>query len=235
MPVQRHNVVIPREDGGVEVHPLKEWLRQHPDILPGIDPNSSTSHQLRSALRRLGWTMQESPTEIRLIKPGTDLGSQVVSEVLGSNELPDDADADSSPFFSLEYQLRDFIASNISTISINGRRLRLYIDPTGRDGVEFPSAVGPIDILAVDDKGSFFVFELKRANSADRAIGQLARYMGWVQQTVGKGREVSGVVVAKSIGENLRYAASIVPKVYLFEYEVKFHLKAAHGLIPGST
>jgi hypothetical protein len=67
MPVQRHNVVIPREDGGVEVHPLKEWLRQHPDILPGFDPNSSTSHQLRAALRRLGWLMEESATEIRLI------------------------------------------------------------------------------------------------------------------------------------------------------------------------
>ena len=233
MPVQRHNVVIPREDGGVEVHPLKEWLRQHPDTLPGVDPSSNTSHQLRNALRRLGWTMQETPIEIRLIKPGTDLGSQVVSEVLGPSDSHDeaDADADVSPFFSLEYQLRDFIASNLNTISINGRRLRLYVDPTGRDGVEFPSAVGPIDILAVDDKDSFFVFELKRANSADRAVGQLARYMGWVQQTIGKEREVFGVIVAKSIGENLRYAASIVPKVHLFEYEVEFHLKPAHDLI----
>jgi endonuclease len=189
---------------------------------------------LRNALRRLAWTMQETPTEVRLIKPGTDLGSQVVSEVLGSSDLPDDADADVSSFFSLEYQLRDFIASNLSTISINGRRLRLYVDPTGRDGVEFPTAVGPIDILAVDDKDSFFVFELKRANSADRAIGQLARYMGWVQQTIGKGREAFGVIVAKSISENLRYAASIVPKVHLFEYEVEFHLKPAHDLISAS-
>jgi len=235
MPVQRHNVVIPRGDGGVEVHPLKEWLRQHPDILPGLDPNSSTSHQLRNALRRLGWTMQETPTEIRLIQPGTDSGSEVLSEVLGSSEVPDEADADISPYFSLEYQLRDFIASNLSTISINGRRLRLYIDPTGREGVEFPSAVGPIDILAVDDKDSFFVFELKRAHSADRAIGQVARYMGWVQQTIGKGREVFGVIVAKSISENLRYAASIIPKVHLFEYEVEFHLKSAHDLTSASV
>lgn len=72
MPVQRHNVVIPRQDGGVEVHPLKEWLRQHPDILPGMDPGMTTTHQLRNALRRVGWAMQETPTEIRLIKPGTD-------------------------------------------------------------------------------------------------------------------------------------------------------------------
>jgi hypothetical protein len=60
MPIQPHNVVIPRDDGGVEVHPLKEWLRQHPEIITGLDPNSSTSHQLRGALRRLGWTMQKT-------------------------------------------------------------------------------------------------------------------------------------------------------------------------------
>lgn len=122
------------------------------------------------------------------------------------------------------------MASNLNTISVNRRRLRLYVDPTGRDGIEFPSAVGPIDILAVDESGSFYVFELKRASSADRAIGQLARYMGWVQQTIGKGREVSGVIVAKSISDNLRYAASIVPRVHLFEYEVEFHLRPAHHL-----
>lgn len=228
--MQRHNVVIAREDGGVEVHPLKEWLRQHPDVLPGFDPNSSTSHQLRNGLRRLGWTMQETPTEIRLIKPGTDSSALVVSELLGSSDMSDDPDIDAAPFFSLEYQLRDFIASNLSTISVGGKRLRLYVDPTGRDGIEFPSAVGPIDILAIDESGSFFVFELKRASSPDRAMGQLARYMGWVQQTIGKGQEVSGVIVAKSISDNLRYAASIVPKVHLFEYEVEFHLKPAHEL-----
>ena len=53
--IDGHNVVIPREDGGVEVHPLKEWLRQHPDQVPaGLDATSSTSHQLRYGLRRLG-------------------------------------------------------------------------------------------------------------------------------------------------------------------------------------
>jgi hypothetical protein len=123
----------------------------------------------------------------------------------------------------------------LNAISINGRRLRLWIDPTGRDGVEFPSAVGPIDILAVDDKESFFIFELKRANSSDRAIGQLARYMGWVQQTIGKGHEVFGIIVARSVGENLRYAASIVPNIHLFEYGVEFHLRPAHDLNSASA
>ena len=32
--------------------------------------------------------MQETPTEIRLIKPGANSGAEVVSEVLGSSEVP---------------------------------------------------------------------------------------------------------------------------------------------------
>jgi endonuclease len=125
--------------------------------------------------------------------------------------------------------LRDFIAQNIGTIDVRGKKLRVYVDPTGRDGVEFPTAVGPIDILAIDASGEFYVFELKRARSPDHAIGQLVRYMGWVTQTIGKGRKVNGVIVAKEIGLNLRYAISVVPNVNLFEYEVEFHLKSANG------
>jgi hypothetical protein len=178
--------------------------------------------------------MQETPIEVRLIKPGTEFGTQVIGEVLGSSEVTDDAEGNSEPYFSLEYQLRDFLASNLNTISIKGRRLRLYIDPAGRDGIEFPTAVGPIDLLATDENGSFFVFEIKRASSSDRAIGQVARYMGWVKQTIGKGRDVSGVIVAKSISENLRYACSIVPNVFLYEYAVEFHLRPAHELAPVS-
>jgi RecB family endonuclease NucS len=100
----------------------------------------------------------------------------------------------------------------------------LYVDPIGRDGIEFPTAVGPIDILAIDDSNAFIVFELKRARSPDHAIGQLTRYMGWVKQTIGKEHEVRGIIVAKAITENLRYAVTVIPNVSLFEYEVSFQL-----------
>jgi RecB family endonuclease NucS len=118
----------------------------------------------------------------------------------------------------------------MSAIDVNGKKLRLYVDPAGRDGIEFPTDVGPIDILAVDELGAFVVFELKRARSPDHAIGQLTRYMGWVQQTIGAGHEVSGIIVAKEIGKRLRYAVSVVPNVNLFEYEVEFHLKLADDI-----
>jgi hypothetical protein len=229
--MQKHNVVIPKGDGGAEVYPMKQWLRDHPEHLPpGVETTTSTSHQLRSILRKKGWTLKESPNEISLIPPGADIGD--VENILGEPEGDEEEAAQYGDqiTFNLEYQLRDFIASNMNAIDVGGRRLRLYIDPTGRDGIEYPTEVGPIDILATDESGSFFVFELKRASSPDRAVGQLARYMGWVKHTIGKDRAVNGVIVAKDITEKLKYATLVVPNVHLFQYEVEFHLKHAQEL-----
>ena len=232
--MQRHVVYTATADGGIEIHQLKEWLRQHPDQMPaGLDPNpnNSTSHQLQSGLLKMGWTKQETPREFRLFAPGTS-GEVNVDKIIGSPTEEANSE-DESPYFSLEYQLRDFLAGNFGMVDINGRRLRLFVDPAGRDGIEYPSAVGPIDILAVDDEGAFFVFELKRANSPDRALGQVARYMGWVKQTIGKGKSVYDIIVAKAISENLKFARTVVPDVYLFEYQVSFTLNQAHELSIG--
>jgi len=228
--VKRFNVVVPKEDSGVELYAMKQWLRRHPQHVPsGLDATLSTSHQLRNGLRRLGWAVQETSTEVRLTPPGINASEAVVGAVLGGETYAEEAEAEEASF-GLEFQLRDFVAQNIGAIDVGGKRLRLYVDPTGRDGIEFPTAVGPIDILAVDESGGFFVFELKRARSPDHAIGQLTRYMGWVQQTIGKGKAVTGGIVAREINDNLRYAVSVVPNVKLFEYEIEFHLKPAHEI-----
>ncbi|MFA5291752.1 MAG: endonuclease NucS domain-containing protein [Phycisphaerae bacterium] len=226
--MKRFNVVLPKEDGGVEIYRMKEWLRQHPGHIPtGVDPTYCTSHKLRDMLKKLGWSVKETASEVRLLQPGTTTSQGELDAVLG-DENPEEEDESPEACFALEYQLRDFIAQNLNTITIEGRRLRLYVDPTGRDGIEYSTAVGSIDILAVDDSDAFVVFELKRARSADHAIGQLTRYMGWIKQTIGKGKDVRGVIVSKTISENLRYAVLVVPNISLFEYEVEFHLKTVH-------
>jgi len=141
----------------------------------------------------------------------------------------DDSESDASitdpVSFAMEAQLRDFIAANISQIAIGGTKLRLYTDDGGRGGKEYPTGVGPIDILAVDGQGTFFVFELKLERGPDRALGQLARYMGWIKVNLASGREVRGVVVARTIDERLRYAASVIPNVALLEYTVTFNVR----------
>lgn len=228
--MKRFNIVVPKDDGGVELYPMKQWLRDHPAQVPsGLDATSSTSHELRRGLRKLGWTVQETGSEVRLIPAGERLSETAAAQLLGDDAEEVETE-NGEAAFGLEYQLRDFIAQNLNAIDVAGHKLRLYVDPTGRDGIEFPTAVGPIDILAVDESGNFYVFELKRARSPDRAMGQVTRYMGWVLDTVGKGKSVTGVIVAKDITTNLRYAVSVVPNVKLFEYEVEFRLRSAHEL-----
>jgi hypothetical protein len=74
-------------DGG-EPHPFKEWVRQHPKVLPpDFDPSKpgTTTHQMRDALKRVGWTVEETDTEVHLIPPdggGARCGSATYSRGL---------------------------------------------------------------------------------------------------------------------------------------------------------
>jgi RecB family endonuclease NucS len=102
---------------------------------------------------------------------------------------------------------------------------KLYVDEDGRDGVEYPTAVGPIDILAIDEKSNFVVFERKLSRGADKAMGQISRYMGWIKQNMAKDKGVKGVIVAKKVDKKLKYAASFIPDISLFEYELNFKIQ----------
>jgi len=128
--------------------------------------------------------------------------------------------------FPLEDHLRDFIAQNIESIRINGKKVTLYTDDSGRDGVEYRiEPVGRIDILAVDEDDNFVVFELKVQKGPDSAVGQVLRYMGWVKNNLANNKDVIGVIVSKKADDKIKYAASMVPEIYLFEYELAFEIQ----------
>ncbi len=224
---KRYLVDIEEDGGKVTSHGMKTWLREHPAFLPKGMTTDNNSRQLKRGLRKAGWRIQETDSEIHFFPP---------SAVPQSDAAPieDEPEEDDSPLdteevleFSLEKHLQQFIAGNLPSLLIAGKRLRLYRDSENRDGVEYQTATGPLDILAVDDAGNFYVLELKLSHGPDKAMGQLMRYMGWVRQHLANGREVHGVIVAKNMSERLRYAALAVPGVTLLEYEVNFKLKDA--------
>ena len=72
--MKRFFVVIPKDEGGVELHPMKAWLRKNSTELPeDLDPNAHTAKQLRNTLRKHGWMIQEDEHEVRLMRPsGSD-------------------------------------------------------------------------------------------------------------------------------------------------------------------
>ena len=71
------------------------------------------------------------------------------------------------------------------------------------------------------------MFELKLGRGPDKVMGQLLRYMGWVQRNLANEKTVYGVIVAKSIDDNLQYASVPVPHVFTLEYEIDFKLRRA--------
>ncbi|RMT12421.1 putative nuclease of the RecB family [Pseudomonas amygdali pv. mori] len=224
-PPKGYFVVDLTPTGTRNLYPMKEWCRQFPEDAPPLNPNTTNSQALRRGFAKMGWVTETTETQVLIFRPGTPKHTvlAIENEDLALDEQ-DTPDTDRETVFELEWQLRDFIAHNIETLRVDGKALRLYVDDIGRDGVEYPTGVGPIDILALDSDDSFVVFELKRGRVADKAIGQISRYMGWIKKNLAKGKMVKGVIVAKSISSNLRHAIVAVPNVSLFEYEVAFSL-----------
>lgn len=226
--MKKHYVVTGVESGSFSRAPLKTWLRENPGILPGVEIGAQTSHQLRGKLQTLGWRLELTEGEAILLPPGFSDELALPELVASAASEPSASDTDDEVeelAFELEHQLRDFIVANLPSINVAGRKLSLFKDTQGRNGREYPTGVGFIDILAQDSDGNFCVFELKRGRTSDHTVGQLLRYMGWLRAKYPEVAAISGVVVAKEITENLRYAVSVVPNVSAFEYDISFSLK----------
>lgn len=144
-------------------------------------------------------------------------------------DMPDADEAEvASSEFAYESDLRDFLAKNLSVIESG---LQLYQEE-GITGVEFPVGGRFVDILAVDARKRLVVIELKVSKGYDRVIGQLLRYMAWIQQNQAEpGQAVRGIIAAREISEDLRLACSNLPTVSLYEYalSVTLHKVEAAG------
>jgi restriction system protein len=89
---------------------------------------------------------------------------------------------------------------------------------------QYKTDIGPIDILAKDKKtNSYVVIELKKNQTSDDTLGQIARYMGWIKETK-KDPNVKGIIIAGSYDKKLDYALKMMKNVEVFLYEVNFRL-----------
>ena len=66
--------------------------------------------------------------------------------------------------------------------------------------------------------------ELKKNQTSDDTVGQLARYMGWIKEHK-KDFAVRGIIVAGQFDKKLNYAMKVVPNIEVFLYQVNFSLK----------
>lgn len=124
--------------------------------------------------------------------------------------------------FAYESDLRDFLSQNLAIIESG---LHLYEDE-GISGIEFPVGGRFIDLLAIDKHNNYVVIELKVSKGYDRVIGQLLRYMAWIEKNQAEStQKVRGIIIAREISDDLHLATSKIPDVELFEYDLSVSLR----------
>lgn len=124
--------------------------------------------------------------------------------------------------FAYESDLRDFLSRNLHIVEPG---LHLY-EEEGITGVEFPVGGRFIDILALDRQRNYVVIELKVSRGYDRVIGQLLRYMAWIEKNQAEPtQQVRGVIIAREISDDLHLSSSKIPSVELFEYDLSVSLR----------
>lgn len=219
-----------------------EWFRQH---YPKLQPSSIRAHLVQAATNdpsRLhhpstnesdDLLLKVAPGQFRLFDRRTDPApihelvqgdvarEEVLAEVLEGNEGADTQPGSSE--FLLEKDLQRYLAENLECIEPG---LRLH-EEDGIRGIEFEAGGGRrIDILAVDGSGAFVVLELKVSKGYDRVVGQLLRYVNWVRQNLAEpGQRVRGMIICRTMSEDLRLACSSIPDVELFEYQLSVAVK----------
>ncbi len=130
----------------------------------------------------------------------------------------------SQGLFYMEKQLEDFIIQNWENTEL-GKRFDLIIEDGEPVSQQYRTDIGQIDILAKEKKtDDFVVIELKKNQTSDDTVGQLARYMGWIKRHK-ENENVKGIIIAGHYDKKLDYAQEMLPNIEVFLYEVDFNLK----------
>lgn len=97
----------------------------------------------------------------------------------------------------IEKDIENFYAKNLHLIE-KGLKLERQ---------QYPTAIGPIDMLCKDASGRFVVVEVKAEEARDSVFGQVLRYIGWVHRNLdGGNKNVRGVILARAFPETARYS-----------------------------
>jgi len=159
---------------------------------------------------------------------GSTGAKSIVANISGYEDeikslLADDNESVKNPaVFALESHLGDFLVKNWAQTEL-GSEYDIF-----ENGQQFQTDTGPIDILAIrKDKKEYLVIELKRGQATDKAISQLLRYMGFIEELAEEENlGVRGIIIASEDDLKLRRAlkATKNDNIDFYRYQVTFKL-----------
>lgn len=148
-------------------------------------------------------------------------------ETLNSNQPGFIANSltESGYIFGLEKHLEDFLIENWEKTEL-GKKYELIKENGELISQQYRTSIGIIDILAREkDSNRYVVIELKKNQTSDDTVGQLARYMGWIETEKSNGVPAKGIIIAGKYDEKLHYAVKKLSDVEVFIYKVDFRLE----------
>jgi len=176
-------------------------------------------------------SLQKSTGSIGTVSNVTKYGDEIES-LIGEAPPPGVAAAgeavEDSSTFALEKHLEDFLVGNWTQTEL-GRDYDIFEEEGEQIGQQYLTDTGPLDILAISkDRRTLLVVELKKGQASDKVVGQVLRYMGYVQDELAEDDQtVRGAVIALANHHKLDRALEMVPTVDFYRYEVSFKLVKA--------
>jgi hypothetical protein len=224
-----------------------DWFKKH---YPKLQPASIRAHLVQASTNdrsRLHHPTTNTSDDLlfkvesgqyRLYKQGTDpapiheyIQGDVAREELVEESIEEDEGDGALPGsseFLLERDLQRYLAENLECLETG---LKLY-ELDGIRGIEYEAGGGRrIDILAIDMAGGLVVLELKVSKGYDRVVGQLLRYVNWVRQNLAEpDQRVRGIIICRTMSEDLRLACADLKDIELCEYELSVTVRKVPAL-----
>jgi restriction system protein len=180
-------------------------------------PRSDMSKALQNSSGSVGTICDLTPHCVEL---DVLLRGEIAPDDEGSSHTEDDATV-----FALEKYLEQFLVDNWTSTEL-GNYFDIYADESGLIGQQYPTDTGRMDILAISkDKKTLLVVELKKGRASDSVVGQVQRYMGYVQEELAeKGQVVRGCIIALEDDLRIKRALAVAPSIEFYRYNISFKL-----------
>lgn len=146
-----------------------------------------------------------------------------------TEELVDEENLASQSTFYMEKELENFIISNWDKTELS-KEYELIEEDGEVVSQQYRTSIGIIDILVKDKKTKqYVVIELKKNQTSDDTIGQLTRYMGWIEENKSPKISTKGIIIASAYDNKLYYALKKVKDVEVYTYQISFKLTEFKG------
>jgi restriction system protein len=177
---------------------------------------------------RMSESLRNSTGSIGTVSDITKYADEIEA-LIGGNKpatvTTTDTTIEDPSLFALERHLEDFLVANWKNTEL-GKHYDIYEEDGQLVGQQYPSDTGPIDILAISkDKKELLVVELKRGRVSDVVVGQIQRYMGYVQEELAEPSQVvKGVIIGSDNDLRIKRALVVTRNIEFFKYQISFKL-----------